>query len=180
LGKIIVKHLEPSELYVLNEIDRSEHITLHYLQKDGALMVETVNWQVPNWQRADGEHSVEHLICEVKPMLEAGAVLLGAFDCHRLAGIGVLRFRLTGTMAQLALLHVSRAYRRRGIARKLTEEMIRLARANGATEMYVSATPSGSAVGFYSSQGFKPAPTERIHPELFELEPEDIHMIKTL
>jgi hypothetical protein len=44
--------------------------------------------------------------------------------------------------------------------------------------LYVSATPSESAVGFYTGQGFRP--TEEVNEELFELEPEDIHMIKPL
>jgi hypothetical protein len=42
--------------------------------------------------------------------------------------------------------------------------------------MYVSAVPSESAVGFYQSQGFEP--TDTPIPTLFELEPEDIHMVK--
>jgi hypothetical protein len=41
--------------------------------------------------------------------------------------------------------------------------------------VYVSATPSESAVGFYTSMGFTPTPDPI--PELFALEPEDIHMI---
>ena len=44
--------------------------------------------------------------------------------------------------------------------------------------MYVSATPSGSAVGSYLKHGFEPTPYP--HPELFALEPEDIHMIREL
>ena len=44
--------------------------------------------------------------------------------------------------------------------------------------MYVSAVPSESAVGFYRSQGF--TPTQEVDEELYALEPEDIHMTKTL
>jgi hypothetical protein len=51
------------------------------------------------------------------------------------------------------------------------------ARDAGHETLYVSATPSGSAIGFYRSEGF--APAEPL-PELFEKEPEDIHMIKRL
>jgi hypothetical protein len=61
---------------------------------------------------------------------------------------------------------VSKNYRRLGIA----TEIIRLAQAEGDKRVYVSATTSGSA-------GFRLA--EKPHPELFALEPEDIHMIKT-
>jgi ribosomal protein S18 acetylase RimI-like enzyme len=110
--------------------------------------------------------------------LEAGGVLLGALDGDRLAAVAILRYRLTESMAHLAFLHVSREYRRQGIAAQLTEEMVRLARLDGARELYVSATESESAVGFYLSQGFRP--TDTPHPVLFALEPEDIHMIKEL
>ena len=44
-----------------------------------------------------------------------------------------------------------------------------------AENVYVSATPSESAVGFYKSLGFTLI-AEPL-PELFALEPEDIHMI---
>ena len=44
--------------------------------------------------------------------------------------------------------------------------------------MYVSATPSESAVGFYRSLGFEQVTA--VNPQLFALEPEDIHMILPL
>jgi len=90
----------------------------------------------------------------------------------------MLRYELSDTVAQLALLHVSRAYRRQGIATRLFQEACRLARGDGAEELYVSATPSESAVGFYRSQGCRLA--EQVNEELYAEEPEDIHMIKTL
>jgi ribosomal protein S18 acetylase RimI-like enzyme len=78
-------------------------------------------------------------------------------------------------VGQLGLLHVSNGYRRRGIASRLLEEVLVLARCDGATHLYVSATPSGSAVGFYLSKGFTPTSTP--DPELLALEPDDVHMI---
>lgn len=105
-------------------------------------------------------------------------VMFGAFDGDRLVGMGSLRYRLADSMAQLVSLHVSRAYRRQGIATRLTQELIRLAQENSARALYVSATPSESAIGFYTSQGF--APTEHVNKELLDLEPEDIHMIREL
>jgi hypothetical protein len=41
--------------------------------------------------------------------------------------------------------------------------------------MYVSAVPSGSAVGFYLSRGCELA--EEPHRDLFAHEPEDIHLV---
>jgi hypothetical protein len=42
----------------------------------------------------------------------------------------------------------------------------------------VSATPSRSAVGFYRSRGFQP--TLDVNRELYERQPEDIHMVLDL
>jgi ribosomal protein S18 acetylase RimI-like enzyme len=55
---------------------------------------------------------------------------------------------------------------------------LRLAKENGAGQLYVSATPSESAISFYSSQGFVLA--KQVHKELYALEPEDIHLIRKL
>jgi N-acetylglutamate synthase-like GNAT family acetyltransferase len=60
----------------------------------------------------------------------------------------------------------------------LVEEILKLAREKGATSIYVSATPSESAIGFYRSMRFDLA--EKVNKVLFELEPEDIHMTRPL
>jgi len=138
-----------------------------------------VDWHVPRWF-TDGrrEHSVQALIDKWLPILKEGGVLFGALDGDVLAGLAMLRYKLSDTTAQLALLHVSRAYRRQGIATRLFREACQMAREDGAEELYVSATPSESAVGFYLSEGSRLA--MQVNEELFAEEPEDIHMIKKL
>jgi len=174
---ILIQQLPATDVGRLAEIDRSEKVRIGYTYRSGALEAEEVDWRVPPWSaEGDGPHSLQAMVRFCAEHLEAGGVLLGALDGDRLAGVAILRYRLTEGMAQLAFLHVSREYRRQGIAAQLTEEMIRLARLDGARELYVSATESESAVGFYLSQGFRP--TDAPHAELFALEPEDIHMIK--
>jgi GNAT superfamily N-acetyltransferase len=178
-NNISIRQLPASDITRIGEIDRSEHITLHYTVKNGVLDAEQVDWQCPPWSaEGDGPHSVAENINQERPIIENGGVLLGAFDGDQLAGLAILRYKLTATMAQLAFLHVTKAYRRQGVSRRLVEEVIRLAKADGATDLYVSATPSGSAIGFYTAQGF--VLTQQPHPELFALEPEDVHMIKRL
>ena len=174
---IEVRQLKKSEIRKIAEIDRSEHVTLGYVYKDGKLDPEKVNWHVPRWPR-EGPRGVEARIERMTRILEEGGVMLGAFDGDLLLGIAGLRYNLTDTMAQVTTMFVSKDYRRQGIAARLTAEVFRLAREGGAKELYVSATPSESAVGFYRSQGFRLA--EKVNKELYALEPEDIHMIKTL
>jgi N-acetylglutamate synthase-like GNAT family acetyltransferase len=105
-------------------------------------------------------------------------VFLGAFAGEQLVGMASLRHRLAPNMAQLTTLHVSKPFRRAGVARELLRSVMGLAKESGARSIYVSATPSESAVGFYLSQGFRPADVP--DPEMFRLEPEDIHMIRAL
>jgi N-acetylglutamate synthase-like GNAT family acetyltransferase len=174
---IEIRQLKDSEIGKIAEIDRTEHVTLGYVYRDGKLEQEKVDWRVPRWPR-EGSWGVEARIKQVTRILQEGGMMLGAFDGALLVGIAGLRYNLTDTMAQLTTMFVSTDYRRQGIAAMLAAEIIRLAKEAGAQGLYVSATPSESAVGFYRSQGFRLA--EKVNKELYALEPEDIHMIKTL
>ena len=60
----------------------------------------------------------------------------------------------------------------------LFEKAVERARQLGAKQLYISATPSENTVNFYRNLGCKV--TSEIDPELFELEPEDIHLEYTL
>jgi GNAT superfamily N-acetyltransferase len=73
---------------------------------------------------------------------------------------------------------VSSEHRASGIGRHLSEELERLAREQGDTVMVVSATPSVNTVRFYRRRGFEPMADPL--PELYELEPEDVHLEKRL
>lgn len=175
---ITIKQLPPSDIDRIAEIDRSEHVTVRYRAQDGRLVAEEVDMKVPAWYAEGEEYSVESKLKQWRPILDEGGVLLGALDGARLAGFAILRYRLDEGTAQLAVMHVSRPYRRQGIASQLTEEICRLARADGARSLYVSATPTNSAVGLYTSLGF--TLLDQPHPELYALEPDDIHMVKAL
>ena len=169
-----IRTLAPNELHLLSQIDVSETITLFYRMVDGKLESYQRTSARPHWNATDWAHETEMWQRNLQPDL-----WLGAFDNDRLVGAASLRYRLPGMtsarMAQLTTLHIDKAYRRQGVARQLFSEIKWLATESGATSIYVSATESQSAVGFYLRQGF--VPTDHPHPELFALEPEDIHMI---
>jgi GNAT superfamily N-acetyltransferase len=73
---------------------------------------------------------------------------------------------------------VSNAHRARGIGGHLGDELERLAREHGDTSMVVSATPSINTVRFYRRRGYEPMSVPL--RELYELEPEDVHLQKQL
>lgn len=158
----------------LPEIDVSEHGTVVYDWIDGQLKPVPETWRRPPWTAETSRQESWTRLLETP-----GIRAWGAFDDQgRLVGTAVYRPRLTAEMAQLVALFVSQDCRRRGIAARLTDEVVHQARQDGHTQLYVSATPSESAVGFYRAQGF--APTQEAHPELYTLEPDDIHMVKQL
>lgn len=169
-----LRAMTPSELDRMIEVDVSEIGDIVYDYVEGNLVAQSEQWQRP----ARTQEGWQPLIDRWRGYLSQGGVFLGAFDGEVLAGIAVVRFNLTDSQAELAGLFVSQDYRRQGIAVLLTDEVVRLAREDGADELYVSATPSKSAVGFYQSQGFTIA--VEVHPALYALEPEDIHMVKYL
>jgi GNAT superfamily N-acetyltransferase len=80
--------------------------------------------------------------------------------------------------AQLAWLHVSAPWRAAGIGSHLSEQLEQIARIAGDSDMVVSATPSEHTVRFYIGRGLQPMADPLA--ELFELEPEDVHMRKML
>ena len=176
---VTVRRLSSKDIDRIGEIDRSEHVTKGYVFRRGVLEAQQVDWQVPRWSDDASEgFSVHARIEQWKPILAQGGTLLGALEGDNLVGFAVLRHELSEGTAQLAGLYVDRRYRRQGVASELTAEVERLARQAGAERLYVSAIPSGSAVGFYMRRGFRP--TEDVNAELYALEPNDIHMIKRL
>lgn len=171
--------LPSDRLAAIAEIDRSEHIDTLYEAHCGALTSRSVSIDVPRWDPVgDGPHSAGRLIDFVRPIVARGGTLLGAFDGDGVAGVAVVEERFDGDMAWLAFLHVDRGYRRRGIGTALWFEAVDRARAAEARSMYVSATPSGSAVGFYLARGCEVLAVP--HPELFAEEPEDVHLLAAI
>ena len=171
--------MQPGEIERLAELDRSEHITHAYKVRHGVLTRIKVDWDVPNWSpEGEGEHSLFQQLAFCRSHLEQGGVLLGAFKEDLLAGVAVVRPQIQEDMAQLAFLHVSKRFRRQGIAKKLFQHACEIACSAGVHHLYVSATPSGSAVDFYLARGCRLA--ETVDPDLYALEPEDIHLILAL
>ena len=168
-----VREMAASELGRIADIDRSEHITGQYKSHAGVLELVEADIRAPRWGEP-GQHTVERYVESWKPLLAAGGVLLGAFDGDRLVGFAIYQPRLAEGLANLAVLHVTRTHRRSGIGCELTNEVVRLARAEGAGRLYVSATPTRATVDFYMKRGFEPVATP--NETLFALEPDDIHM----
>jgi ribosomal protein S18 acetylase RimI-like enzyme len=170
---ITIRRLSENDLRRAQGIDVSEDGQSLYRYSNGELTPEPREWHRPAWDAPQWEDKITAWAQVLR-----WDVVIGAFDGATLIGMASLRYRLTETVAQLVSLHVSRAYRRHGVATRLLHELMRLARRSEARELYVSAAPTPSAIGFYTRHGF--APTARVNQRLYDLEPEDIHMTLTL
>lgn len=165
--------LSRDEIRRIWEIDRSETVEWVYRVENGELVLIAAHFDLRGWPPGEPE--------KYTPLLEAcfdrGGWLHGLFEGEKLIGAAVLESRFIGKrhdQLQLEFLHVSRAYRSKGLGRRLFDLASDEARRRGANSLYISATPSERTIAFYRSLGCRLAPEP--DPELFELEPEDVHL----
>ncbi len=171
---IETRWMGPDEAKRLRELDVSEHGDIVYQWIDGEVVAVPEEWTRARWSDEECSRRVER----IRQRLVRGDVMIGAFEGDLLVGLAIFRAHLSPGMSEFGGLWVSRTHRRRGVATRLAQEVERLARDAGSAALYVSATPSRSAVGFYRSRGFRP--TLDVNRELYEREPEDIHMVLDL
>lgn len=151
-------------------IDRSEHIDNIYRVFNGELVLEPRTIDAPGWP-ADTPPTYTPILYDV---FDRGGPFFAAFDGETFAGLAVLDtvWRLKDLL-QLEFMHVGRPYRGQGLGKTLFEQAAAAARERGARGLYISATPSEHTVRFYHARGAKVLAEP--DPELFALEPEDIH-----
>ena len=161
----------------LAELDRSEPVAMVYAVRDGEIVPLGHGEEIPQWSGA----WLEGVIAFARRHLESGGTGVAAFDADQLAGVAVLGGECVGDDPQklpLAILHVGRGHRRRGVASLLFREMREEAARRGARRLYISATPSEGALRFYLGQGAQLA--DPPDPALLALEPDDVHLMLEL
>jgi len=154
-------------------IDRSEVIDNFYRYEAGALVLRPERHDVRGWPPGEAEKYTPILL----DCFDRGGWFHGLFDGDRLVGTVVLESKFIGARRdrlQLVFLHVSSAYRKRGLGTRLFTLARTTARERGASRLYVSATPSENTINFYRRMGCVIA--KEPDPELLDLEPEDIHL----
>lgn len=169
MSDVIYKSLDVDALDQIGQIDRTEPVKALYEQSGEQLSLSPVEPFVGQWP------SIPKVIEFCRDHMQNSAETLGAFDDDALVGIGIMTPNIQPQMAQLAFLHISAGHRRRGIATHLLSQLKQRVILSGHSSIYVTATPTKSAVGFYLRAGF--LPTDQPIPHLLALEPEDIHMV---
>ncbi len=168
------RRLVSGDIRRLKLIDRREVIDAFYRVQDGALLLYPQHEVVSGWPAGEAERDEETL----QACYERGGWLYGVFDGDTLVAAAVVDCEVIHnaglSLRQLKFLHVSRDYRGLGLGQQLFRLASQQALAMGAEGVYVSATPSRNTVDFYRSQGC--ALLETPDPQLYQLEPEDIHL----
>ena len=168
---IIYRALTRDDCDKFRQIDRCEIVEDIYYMRGGNLVLEKEYYDIK------GLDNIENRIMNLKNICDKGGTIYGAFHNDTLVGLVSLRGELIGKnndTIQLSSCFVSKNYRKKGIATKLIDMLKERAVQLGGKKIYVSATPSKNTVHFYMGIGFQL--TDEPIQELFEEEPEDIHM----
>ena len=168
------RELRRDEIRSIWQIDRREVIENIFVAGPSGLELEPVRIDVAGWEEGKPE--------AMTPVLEAsfddGGWFGGAFEGERLVGVAILENAFFGPdrrTLQLSFLHVSAETRGTGVGKTLFEQARAEARKRGALRMYVSASATERTVRFYLARGCEVLAEPE--PRLFELEPEDIHLV---
>lgn len=167
-----IRLLRRDEIPLIWQIDRREIVENIYHLKNGELILKPDYFDIQGWPPGESELYTPILL----DCYERGGTFWGAFDSDKLIGVAILESKFIGSQQdtlQLKFLHVSRDHRKQGVATKLFHLAVEKAKSLGARKLYISATPSENTVNYYSRLGC--ALANEIDPELFALEPEDIH-----
>jgi predicted N-acetyltransferase YhbS len=168
-----IRLLQRDEIPLIWQIDRREVIENIYYLRDGKLVLEPERYDMQGWPPGEAEHYTPILF----DCYERGGIFWGALENDRLIGVAILESKFIGLQQdtlQLKFLHVSRDFRKQGIASTLFKLAIEKAKVMGAQKLYISATPSEHTINYYLRLGCVLA--KEVDPELFVLEPEDIHL----
>lgn len=172
-NQVNIRLLERDEVETVWTIDRREIIENIYYLENGELVLKEEYYDIQGWPPGEPEQYTPILL----DCFDRGGTFYGAFEDGQLIGVAVLESKFIGKdkdQLQLKFLQVSRDYRGKGLGRKLFEKAADKARALNTNKLYVSATPSESTIHFYVRMGC--TVTQDVDPDLFELEPDDIHL----
>lgn len=168
-----IRLLRREEIPRVWQIDRREVVENIYHLEGGQLLLKPDYFDIQGWPPGEPELYTPLLV----DCYDRGGMFWGAFENDVLIGVSILESKFIGSRhdtLQLKFLHVSRDHRKQGLGRTLFNLAAEKAKGLGAKKLYISATPSEHTINTYMRLGCVLA--IEIDPELFVLEPEDIHL----
>lgn len=170
---ITYRSLKDTELAKIKEIDRAENIFETYEYRNGQLILKADHCFVTSFEQDE----LKKLIERQSQLIAEGGKVIGAFDGNTLVGVASVENKKRGTGSEyckMDILYVSNSYRGKKIGHSLVQESRKIALNFGAKKLYISATPTKATVDFYIKEGA--VIIKETDPELFDLEPLDIHL----
>jgi len=168
-----IRLLQRDEIPLIWQLDRREIVQNIYVLRDRNLVLKPDYFDIQGWPPGEAElHTPLLLDC-----YDRGGMFWGAFENSTLFGVAILESKFISSQQdtlQLKFLHVSRDVRKQGLGSRLFNLAAEEARTLGARKLYISATPSENTINYYLRLGCVLA--TKVEPELFALEPEDIHL----
>ena len=150
----------------LDDFDRSQDVRQVYVWENGGLCLKDQVWTM-DW-------SLEHKR-EVAADLKSDAyIAYAAWEDGKIVGFVSVVKKLIGQRMVLDIIQVDRAFRGKGIGRKLWNLAVAEAKNAAAAQLYISACCSEETVGFYKAMGA--TVTDDLIVEIAEAEPYDIQM----
>ena len=150
----------------MDPFDRSQEVRNVWRMENGRLVLKsqpfTETWSPEQRRKKAGE------------ILSGRYIIFCAFEGDAVAGEIMLIPELNENRLIIDSFHVSRAYRRRGIGRRLIETAAEYARGRGALALYASCCSAEETIDFYKAIGFRLS--EHPIPSRVEDEPFDIQM----
>lgn len=168
-----IRELQREEIEKLWSIDRSEVVENIYYFRNGNLVLQPEYYNMQGWPQGEAEQYMPILY----DCFDRYGMFLGAFQDEEMIGVVVLDSKFIGPnkdQLQLKFLHISQANRKQGSGTILFNRAVERAQKMKAHKLYISATPSENTINFYIKRGC--LVTKEVNRELFELEPEDIHL----
>ena len=150
----------------MDSFDRSQEVQNVWRTENGSLVLKkqpfTETWSPEQRRKKAGE------------ILSGRYITFCAFEADAVVGEIMLLPELNENRLIIDSFHVSRAYRRRGIGRRLVEAAADYARGRGASALYASCCSAEETVAFYRAMGFRRS--EHPIPSRAEEEPFDLQM----
>lgn len=173
--KIELRPLEYTEIDLIwSQIDRRELITQMYWQQHDELEAYDCHHDVEAWDKE--MLSKDPVI--LKKAHAQGAAFTGAWSGQQLVGISVVARRSVESMSGAHLLkyfYIDVNHRGLGIGAKLMQAALQSVREFKGNALYISSIPTCNTVDFYIHHGAEVLAEP--DPHLFELEPEDVHLL---
>jgi GNAT superfamily N-acetyltransferase len=170
---IIYKDLPSTGLHRIAEIDRAEEILEIYYLQNGQLRLKSDRQTVTHFDKEE----LDEIIQRQHKLIKNSGRVIGAFDGDILVGVASVENVKRGihrNYLKMDILYVSKSARGQKVGQNLLELCKTIAKGLGAEKLYISATPTRGTADFYLKNGAVMA--QEIDPELFALEPEDIHL----